>query len=144
MYPRVVNPPTEQNGFFRPTREASKMDCTDFSAFKFQSLSVQNFPLVRYLDDDKVPVSYDQVTKLTPDAEGQVFWGTGEVAFQAEEFIDVVVRLSIFGGREEVRVVHREANPFWIFAILWNTGDRHFDGDMLATMVKHVGMGEKG
>ncbi|GFU09752.1 integrase catalytic domain-containing protein [Trichonephila clavipes] len=29
-----INPPTEQNGFFRPTREASKMDCTDFSAFK--------------------------------------------------------------------------------------------------------------
>ncbi|GFV42114.1 uncharacterized protein TNCV_3544411 [Trichonephila clavipes] len=30
----VINPPTEQNGFFRPTREASKMDCTVFSAFK--------------------------------------------------------------------------------------------------------------
>ncbi|GFW43437.1 hypothetical protein TNCV_4767901 [Trichonephila clavipes] len=28
------NPPTGQNGFFCPTREASKMDCTDFSAFK--------------------------------------------------------------------------------------------------------------
>ncbi|GFT86892.1 hypothetical protein TNCV_4300381 [Trichonephila clavipes] len=27
-----LNPPTGQNGFFRPTREASKMDCTDFSA----------------------------------------------------------------------------------------------------------------
>ncbi|GFT72459.1 hypothetical protein TNCV_973401 [Trichonephila clavipes] len=25
---------SEQNGFFRPTREASKMDCTDFTAFK--------------------------------------------------------------------------------------------------------------
>ncbi|GFT68383.1 transposable element Tc1 transposase [Trichonephila clavipes] len=31
---RMLNPPTGQNGFFRPTREASKMDCTDFSAFK--------------------------------------------------------------------------------------------------------------
>ncbi|GFU73601.1 hypothetical protein TNCV_3428961 [Trichonephila clavipes] len=31
---RLFNPPTGQNGFFRPTREASKMDCTDFSAFK--------------------------------------------------------------------------------------------------------------
>ncbi|GFW82533.1 hypothetical protein TNCV_1794261 [Trichonephila clavipes] len=30
----AFNPPTGQNGFFRPTREASKMDCTDFSAFK--------------------------------------------------------------------------------------------------------------
>ncbi|GFV99972.1 transposon Tf2-9 polyprotein [Trichonephila clavipes] len=29
-----VNPPNGQNGFFRPTREVSKMDCTDFSAFK--------------------------------------------------------------------------------------------------------------
>ncbi|GFW56787.1 hypothetical protein TNCV_4068671 [Trichonephila clavipes] len=32
--PSVFNPPTGQNGFFRPTREASKRDCTDFSAFK--------------------------------------------------------------------------------------------------------------
>ncbi|GFX32979.1 hypothetical protein TNCV_5005391 [Trichonephila clavipes] len=31
---RGFNPPTGQNRFFRPTREASKMDCTDFSAFK--------------------------------------------------------------------------------------------------------------
>ncbi|GFX53927.1 retrovirus-related Pol polyprotein from transposon TNT 1-94 [Trichonephila clavipes] len=30
----TINPLTGQNGFFRPTREASKMDCTDFSAFK--------------------------------------------------------------------------------------------------------------
>ncbi|GFW66914.1 hypothetical protein TNCV_4687991 [Trichonephila clavipes] len=32
-HPTRYNPPTGQNGFFRPTREASKMDCTDFSAF---------------------------------------------------------------------------------------------------------------
>ncbi|GFV92840.1 retrovirus-related Pol polyprotein from transposon opus [Trichonephila clavipes] len=31
---KSFNPPTGQNGFFRSTREASKMDCTDFSAFK--------------------------------------------------------------------------------------------------------------
>ncbi|GFV42890.1 hypothetical protein TNCV_2593381 [Trichonephila clavipes] len=31
---KTLNPPIGQNGFFRPTREASKMDCTDFSAFK--------------------------------------------------------------------------------------------------------------
>ncbi|GFT60406.1 hypothetical protein TNCV_4971721 [Trichonephila clavipes] len=37
--PLVVNPPIGQNGFFRPTREASKMDCTDFSAFKRQEES---------------------------------------------------------------------------------------------------------
>ncbi|GFS71112.1 transposable element Tcb1 transposase [Trichonephila clavipes] len=30
----TINPPTGQNGFFRTTREASKMDCMDFSAFK--------------------------------------------------------------------------------------------------------------
>ncbi|GFU02363.1 probable RNA-directed DNA polymerase from transposon X-element [Trichonephila clavipes] len=30
----LINPPTAQNGFLCPTREASKMDCTDFSAFK--------------------------------------------------------------------------------------------------------------
>ncbi|GFU83116.1 hypothetical protein TNCV_65851 [Trichonephila clavipes] len=34
---RTLNPPTGQNGFFRPTREASKMDCTDFSAFNTES-----------------------------------------------------------------------------------------------------------
>ncbi|GFX85203.1 hypothetical protein TNCV_1647501 [Trichonephila clavipes] len=34
MLSSSLNPPTGQNGFFRPTREASKMDCTDFSAFK--------------------------------------------------------------------------------------------------------------
>ncbi|GFV31396.1 uncharacterized protein TNCV_1680491 [Trichonephila clavipes] len=28
-----LNPPTGLNGFFRSNREASKMDCTDFSAF---------------------------------------------------------------------------------------------------------------
>ncbi|GFU39667.1 hypothetical protein TNCV_2802661 [Trichonephila clavipes] len=57
------------------------------------------FPLVRSLDE----ASLGQVTKLAPDAKWQVFQGhgSGEVAFQAEELIDVVVGPAIFGDREE-------------------------------------------
>ncbi|GFW63878.1 hypothetical protein TNCV_705841 [Trichonephila clavipes] len=69
--------------------------------------------------------------------------GSGEVAFQAEEFIDVPVGSAVFGCREEIRVVHRDANHFRVFAIFWNAGDGQFNRYRLATMVKHVGMGEK-
>ncbi|GFV20897.1 hypothetical protein TNCV_3651081 [Trichonephila clavipes] len=40
-------------------------------------------------------------------------------------------------------MIHRDANHFCIFAILRNAGNGQFDRDRLATMVKHVGMGEK-
>ncbi|GFW16440.1 hypothetical protein TNCV_443151 [Trichonephila clavipes] len=63
-----------------------------------KSQLLKKFSLVRYLDDDGA--SSGQVTKLAADAKGQVFQGhgSGEVAFQAEEFIDVVVGPAIFGG----------------------------------------------
>ncbi|GFT90541.1 transposon Ty3-I Gag-Pol polyprotein [Trichonephila clavipes] len=41
---KELNPPTAQNGFFRPTREASKMDCTDFSAFNLENLCKEQPP----------------------------------------------------------------------------------------------------
>ncbi|GFX64546.1 hypothetical protein TNCV_2811711 [Trichonephila clavipes] len=64
----------------------------------------KNFPLVRSLDDDEASVSLGQVTKLAPDAERQVFEGyrSGQVAFQAEPFINVPVGSAVSGGREEV------------------------------------------
>ncbi|GFS47795.1 hypothetical protein TNCV_3598071 [Trichonephila clavipes] len=46
--------------------------------------------------------------------------------------------------RDEIGVIHLEANHFWIFTILRNAGKGQFDRDMLTPMVKHVGMGEKG
>ncbi|GFW88558.1 hypothetical protein TNCV_828271 [Trichonephila clavipes] len=106
----------------------------------------KHFPLVRALDDDEASVSLGQVTKLAPDAERKVFEGyrSGQVALQAEPFIDVPVGPAVFGSREEVGMIHRDANHFWIFAILRNAGNGQFDRDRLATMVKHVGMGEKG
>ncbi|GFY31513.1 hypothetical protein TNCV_4693571 [Trichonephila clavipes] len=52
----------------------------------------------------------------------------------------LLARLS--GGSNEVRVVHRVANHFWIFAIFRNDGNGQFDRDRLTTMVKHVGVGE--
>ncbi|GFY09786.1 hypothetical protein TNCV_3697481 [Trichonephila clavipes] len=116
-----------------------QVDCKKSKLFK-------NFPLVRSLDDDEASVSTGKVTKLAPDVEKQVLEGyrSGQVVFQAEPFIDVPVGSAIFGGREEVRVVHREANHFWNFAILRNDNNRQFDRDRLITMVKHIGMGEKG
>ncbi|GFU15144.1 hypothetical protein TNCV_3789841 [Trichonephila clavipes] len=69
--------------------------------------------------------------------------GARQVVFQVDACVDVFVSSAVFGGREEVGVVHRDANPFRIFAILWNAGNGKFDGDRLATMVKHIGMGEK-
>ncbi|GFU75228.1 hypothetical protein TNCV_2056711 [Trichonephila clavipes] len=68
----------------------------------------------------------------------------GQVAFQAEAFIDVPVGSAVFGGRDEVRMVHRDANHFWVISILRNAGNGQFDRYRLATMVKHVGMCEKG
>ncbi|GFV79118.1 hypothetical protein TNCV_2613041 [Trichonephila clavipes] len=105
----------------------------------------KNFPLVRALDDDQASVSLGQVTKLAPDAERQVFerYRSGQVALQAEPFIDVPVGPAVFGSRKEIRVVHRDANYFRVFAILRNAGNGQFDRDRLATMVKHVGMGKK-
>ncbi|GFW44218.1 hypothetical protein TNCV_2636161 [Trichonephila clavipes] len=60
-----------------------------------------------------------------------------QVAFQAEaSFIDVRVGSAIFGGRDEVGMVHRVENHFLVFAILRNTGNEQFDKYTLATMVK--------
>ncbi|GFY19348.1 hypothetical protein TNCV_4127351 [Trichonephila clavipes] len=111
-----------------------------------KSQLLKNFPLVRALDDDDASLSLGQVTKLAPDAESQVFQrhGSGQVAFQAEPFINVPVGSAVCGGCEEVGVIHRNANYFWIFAILRNAGNGEFDLDRLDTMVKNVGMGEKG
>ncbi|GFX92998.1 CCHC-type domain-containing protein [Trichonephila clavipes] len=41
-----INPPIGQNGFFRPTREASKMDCTDFSAVNHRCVVSDVVPVV--------------------------------------------------------------------------------------------------
>ncbi|GFT99796.1 hypothetical protein TNCV_748751 [Trichonephila clavipes] len=83
---------------------------------------------------------------LAPDAERQVFQrhGSGQAAFQAQPFIDIPVGPAVFGSRKEIGVVHRDTNHFWIFAILRNAGNGHFNRERLATMVKHVGMGKKG
>ncbi|GFX71828.1 hypothetical protein TNCV_2010651 [Trichonephila clavipes] len=89
----------------------------------------KNFPLVRALDDNEASVSLSQVTKLAPDAEIQVFQrhGSGQVAFQAEPFINVTVGPSVFVCREEVGVIHRDTNHFWICAILRYAGNGQFD-----------------
>ncbi|GFW97550.1 hypothetical protein TNCV_880471 [Trichonephila clavipes] len=115
-----------------------QVNCKKFQLFK-------NFPLVRSLDDDETSISLGQVTNLAPDAERQVFEGhrSGQVAFRVETFIDVPVSRAVFGGREEVRVVHREENNVWIFTILRNVENQQFGGDRLATMGKHVGVCEK-
>ncbi|GFS82875.1 hypothetical protein TNCV_289061 [Trichonephila clavipes] len=104
------------------------------------------FPLVQALDDVKASISLGQVIKLAPDAERQVFEGyrSGQVALQAEPFIDVPVGPAVFGCRKEIRVVHRDSNHFRVFAILRNAGNGQFDRDRMATLVKHVGMGKKG
>ncbi|GFT68192.1 hypothetical protein TNCV_373261 [Trichonephila clavipes] len=62
----------------------------------------KKFPLVRALDDDESSVSLGQVTKLAPDAERQVFeeYRSGQVALQAEPFIDLPVGPAVFGSRE--------------------------------------------
>ncbi|GFX94484.1 hypothetical protein TNCV_4295241 [Trichonephila clavipes] len=91
-----------------------QVECKKSQLFK-------NFSLVRSLDDSETSVSLCQVTKLAPDAERQVGHRSGQVAFQVEPFIDVPVGPAVFGGREEVRVVHREANNVWIF--LRNVGN---------------------
>ncbi|GFX34228.1 hypothetical protein TNCV_3225781 [Trichonephila clavipes] len=61
-----------------------QIDCKRSQLFK-------NFPLIRALDDNEAFVSLGQVTKLAPDAEIQVFerHGSGQVAFQAEQFVNV-------------------------------------------------------
>ncbi|GFU68608.1 hypothetical protein TNCV_3645941 [Trichonephila clavipes] len=89
----------------------------------------KNFPLVRALDEDEASVSLGQVTKLAPEAERQVFEGnrSGQVALQAEPFIDVPVGPAVFGSRKEIRVVHRDTNHFRVFAILRNAGNGQFD-----------------
>ncbi|GFX10468.1 hypothetical protein TNCV_2582911 [Trichonephila clavipes] len=105
----------------------------------------KNLSVVRTLDDNEASVSLGQVTKLAPDTEFQVFQrhGSGQVAFQAEPFINVPVGSAVFGSRKEIRVVHRDTNHFWIFAILRYAGNGQFDRNRLATIVKHVGMGKK-
>ncbi|GFU00049.1 hypothetical protein TNCV_2345931 [Trichonephila clavipes] len=67
----------------------------------------KNFPLVRALNDDEASVSLGQVTKLAPHAERQVFerYRSGQVALQAEPFIDVPVGPAVFGSHKEIRVV---------------------------------------
>ncbi|GFX00748.1 transposon Tf2-6 polyprotein [Trichonephila clavipes] len=53
---KILNPPIGQNGFFRPTREASKMDCTDLSAFKGSQRVVEKL--------DGIVESTDTIVKL--------------------------------------------------------------------------------
>ncbi|GFT84446.1 hypothetical protein TNCV_3862041 [Trichonephila clavipes] len=115
-----------------------------FQVDRKKSQLFKNFPLIRALDDNEAAVSLSQVTKLSPDSEIQVFerYRSRQVAFQAETFINVTVGPSVFVCREEVGVVHREANYFWICAILRNAGNGQFDRNRLTTMVKHVGMGK--
>ncbi|GFU21046.1 hypothetical protein TNCV_4895241 [Trichonephila clavipes] len=62
-----------------------------FQIYSKKKQLLKNFTMVRSLDDDEASVSLGQVTKTAPDGKGQVFLshGSGEVAFQAEEFIDV-------------------------------------------------------
>ncbi|GFT98858.1 hypothetical protein TNCV_3792671 [Trichonephila clavipes] len=117
-----------------------------FQVYGKKSQFFKIFPLVQSLDDDEASISLDHVTKLAPDAEMQVFQEhrSGQVAFQAEPFIDVPVGFAVFGGRDEVGVIHRNANYFRVFAIFQNAGNGQFNRYRLATMVKHVGMGKKG
>ncbi|GFS48674.1 hypothetical protein TNCV_2707301 [Trichonephila clavipes] len=121
IYPHAPRRAGGQAGF-PEMGQYFQVDCKKSQLFK-------NFPLV--LDDDET--SLGQVTKLAPDAE--VGHRSGKLAFQVEPFIDVPVGPA--GGREEVRVVHREANNVWIFL-------RDVGNSMVgqATMVKHVS--EKG
>ncbi|GFW15076.1 hypothetical protein TNCV_172231 [Trichonephila clavipes] len=81
-----------------------------FQVDRKKSQLFKNFPLIRALDDDEASVSFGQVTKLAPDAEIQVFEGyrSGQVALQAEPFIDVPVGSAVFGSREEVGMIHRD------------------------------------
>ncbi|GFX09115.1 uncharacterized protein TNCV_4166941 [Trichonephila clavipes] len=76
-----------------------QVDCKKSRLFK-------HFPLVRSIDDDETSVSLGQETKLAPDAKRQVSEGhrSGQVIFQVEPLIDVLVRPAVFGGREQVRV----------------------------------------
>ncbi|GFV75654.1 hypothetical protein TNCV_2241031 [Trichonephila clavipes] len=78
--------------------------------------------------------------------ERQVFdrYRSGQVALQAEPFIDVPVSPAVFGSCKEIRVFHRDTNHFRVFAILRKTNNGQFDRDGLAIMVKHVGISEKG
>ncbi|GFV11386.1 hypothetical protein TNCV_4026401 [Trichonephila clavipes] len=111
-----------------------------------KSTLFKNNSLVRALDDDEASVYLGQVTKLAPDAEGQVFEGIdpGRWLFKlSRSLMYLLARLS-FGGRKEIRVVHREAYHFWIFAIVRNASNRQLDRERLTTMVKHIVMGEKG
>ncbi|GFW27987.1 hypothetical protein TNCV_768671 [Trichonephila clavipes] len=75
---------------------------------------------------------------------GRYSRGTDPGRWQAEQFINVPVGSAFFGGREEVGVIHREANHLWIFAIFRNSGNGQFDRDRLTSMLKHIDMGEKG
>ncbi|GFS96597.1 hypothetical protein TNCV_3943871 [Trichonephila clavipes] len=115
-----------------------QIDCKKSKLFK-------NFPLNRALDDNEASVSLGQVTKLAPDAEIQVFerHGSGQVAFQAEPFVNVTISPSVFVCREEVGVIHRDTNHLGLCAILRYAGNGQFDRNRLTTMVKYVGMGEK-
>ncbi|GFV78790.1 hypothetical protein TNCV_1718221 [Trichonephila clavipes] len=100
----------------------------------------------RYMKKD-LKCIHVMVTKLAPDAERQVFerYRSGQVALQAEPLIDAPVGSAVSGGREEVGMIHGDTNHCWIFAILRNAGNRQLvDRDRLVTIVKHVGMGEKG
>ncbi|GFW62897.1 hypothetical protein TNCV_4452461 [Trichonephila clavipes] len=54
----------------------------------------KHFPLVRALHDDEASVSLGQVTKLAPDAYR---YRSGQVAFEAEPFINVPVGSAVSG-----------------------------------------------
>ncbi|GFX85827.1 hypothetical protein TNCV_2472291 [Trichonephila clavipes] len=81
-----------------------------FQIDRKKSQLFKTFPLVRALQDNEASVSLGQVTKLAPDEEIQVFQrhGSGQVAFQAEPFVNVTVGPAVFVCREEVGMIHRE------------------------------------
>ncbi|GFT68162.1 hypothetical protein TNCV_372981 [Trichonephila clavipes] len=81
-----------------------------FKVDRKKSQLFKSFPLIRALDDDEASVSLGQVTKLAPDVKIQVFQrhGSGQVALQAEPFVNVTVGPSVFGSREEVGMIHRD------------------------------------
>ncbi|GFW22550.1 retrovirus-related Pol polyprotein from transposon 297 [Trichonephila clavipes] len=119
-------------------RQYFQIDCKKSQLFK-------NFPLIRALDDNQASVSLGQLTKLAPDAEIQVFerHRSGQVAFQAEPFVNVTISPSVFVCREEVGVIHRDTNHLGLCAILRYAGNGQFDRNRLTTMVKYVSMGKK-
>ncbi|GFY26007.1 uncharacterized protein TNCV_1917571 [Trichonephila clavipes] len=68
----LFNPPTEQKGFFRPTREASKMDCTDFSAFKRKKTPI----FQKRIDQERISTLSKKIAQgnLTASSKRLISW----------------------------------------------------------------------